>query len=239
MFKLSEPEGRMEQTALKAWVAEVFDLWESRYRTQLQHNTRELHGSARPRQQVLGDLRHIRNNLLHNGNAKRGEGGRCEILRWFSAGEPIQLRLRHVIDFLNQMGWLHQNSITFSGEQGKASSWSIYKEGEPEDPAPALVSVRPLVDLQEPDLHYRYAVSVAFENLVFGAVPMGPENEETELQAQDRAETWLKMMVNEQGDLHVPGIGTVPAANLYWDCLKGERQPGPGVWSPPVQFRKL
>ena len=238
LFRRSETDGPMEQTAFKGWVAEVYDLWESRYRTQLRHNTRELPGSIRPRQQVLGDMRHIRNNLLHNGIAKRGEAGSCEILQWFSEGERMHVRLRHVIDFLNQMGWLHQNSFTVIAEQGKASSWSIYKEGEPEEPTPALISVRPFVDPLGHDPRYRYAASIAFENLVFGAVPMGPENEETEVQAKNRTEKWLKMTVNEQGDLYIPGLATVPADELYWNALKGEQQLGPGLWSPPIQFRE-
>jgi len=150
----------------------------------------------------------------------------------------MQMRLRHVIDFLNQMGWLHQNSFTFIAEQGKTSSWHIDKEGEPEDPTPALISARPLVDLQEPDPRYRYAASIAFENLVFGTIPMGPENEETEAQAKDRTDKWLKMTVNERGDFCVPDLGTVPAARLYWNCLKGEQQSGPSIPSPWVQFRE-
>lgn len=238
LFGRSEPYGPMEQTAFKGWVAEVYDLWESRYRTQLRHNTRELPGSIRPRQRVLGDLRHIRNNLLHNGIAKRGEAGSCEILRWFSEGERMQVRLRHVIDFLNQMGWLHQGSFTVIAEQGKISSWHIDKAGEPENPTPALISVRPFVDPQEHDPRYRYAASIAFENLVFGTVPMGPENEETEAQAKDRTGKWMRMTVNERGDLCVPDLGTAPAAELYWNCLKGERQRGPGIPSPWVQFRE-
>ena len=238
LFKRSAPDGPMEQTAFKGWVAEVFDLWESRYRTQLQHNTRVLSGSFRPLQPVLGDLRHIRNNLLHNGIARRGEAGSCETLRWFSVGERMQVRLRHVIDFLNQMGWLHQDSPIFIAELGKTSSWHISKEGEPDDPTPALISVRPFVDPLEEDTRYRYAATVAFENLVFGAVPMGPENEETESQAKDRTDKWLKMTVDEQGDLYVPDLGTVPAAKLYWNCLKGEVQRGPGIPSPWIQFRE-
>ena len=234
----SAPDGTMEETAFKGWVAEVYDLWESRYRTQLQHNTRQLPGSIRPRQQVLGDLRHIRNNLLHNGIARRGEAGNCEALRWFSVGERVQVRLRHVIDFLNQMGWLQQNSLTFVAEQGKTSAWHIDKSGEVEEPTPALISARPFVDPLEPDSRFRYAASIAFENLVFGTFPMGPENGETEAQAKDRTDKWMRMTVDEQGNLHIPDLGTVPAAELYWNCLKGETQQRSGVWSPPVQFRE-
>ena len=150
----------------------------------------------------------------------------------------MQVRLRHVIDFLNQMGWLIQDSPVFLAEQGKLSIWQIHKEGEPEDPTPALISVRPLLDLREPDLRYRYAASIAFENLVFGTIPMGPENEETEAQTTEMTDNWLKMTIDEHGDLHVPNVGTVSAAEFYWNCLRGERQQGPGIPSPWVHFRQ-
>ena len=237
LYMRTAPDGSMEQAVFKGWVSDVWDLWESRYRTQLKHDIRELPGAIRPRQQVLGDLRHIRNNLLHNGIAKRGEAADCEILRWFSDGEGMQVRLRHVIDFLNQMGWLHEDSFA-SAEQRRASIWRIDREGSPGEPTPALVSVRPLVDPQEQDLRYRYAASVAFEDGVFGTTPMGPENEETGAQTKDRTRKWMKMTVNEEGDLYVPDLGSVPAAKLYRGHLKGEKLPGPGIWKPWVQFRE-
>lgn len=41
----SAPGGPMEQTAFKGWLSEVYDLWESRYRTQLKHETNILPGA--------------------------------------------------------------------------------------------------------------------------------------------------------------------------------------------------
>ena len=238
LFRRSAPDGRMEQLAFKGWIAEVFDLWESVYRTQLKHEIRELRDAIRPRQQVLGDLRHIRNNLLHNGTAKRGEAANCEILRWFTVGERMQMRLLHVFDFLNQMGWLNEDSLNFIAERGTASIWHIDRTGEPEEPPPALISVRPAVNPEQQDPRYRYEASIVFENGLFGRTPMGPEKEETEAQAKERTCKWMKMTVNEDGDLHVPGLGTVSAAELYRLHLKGEKHPAPGIWQPPVQFRE-
>lgn len=238
LFRRSAPDGQMEQVAFKGWVYEVWDLWESRYRTQLKHSARGLPGAIRPRQQVLGDLRHIRNNLLHRGIAKRGEAASCEILQWFSEGERMQVQLRHVIDFLNQMGWLQLDSPVLVVEESKVSTWHINKGGVPEEPTPALVSVRPFVDLQQQDSRYRYGASVAFENMVFGTTPMGPEHEEPEAQARDRSHKWLNMTVDERGDLCVPELGTIPSAKLYRAYLTGEMQRGSGVWTPWVQFRK-
>ena len=229
LFGRTSPGGSMERTAFNGWLYEVWNLWESRYRTQLKHEVRDLSGAIRPRQQVLGDLRHIRNNLLHNGVAKRGEAASCEILRWFAEGEKMQVRLRHVFDFLNQMGWLHEESIIFLADRGSTSRWLVDRTGEPESPPPSLISVRPLFNPEQQDPRFRYEASMVFENGVFGRTPMGPEREETEAQAKDRTRKWMTMTVSGDGNLYVPDLGTVSAAVLYRNHLKGAKQPAPGI----------
>ena len=92
LFSRTAPGGSMEQMLLKAWVIDIYSRWESMYRNQLKHENRHLRGAIRPLQQVLGDLGHIRNDLFHNGIAKRNESGRCEILRWFKVGEAGRRR---------------------------------------------------------------------------------------------------------------------------------------------------
>lgn len=238
LFERTAPDGPMEQAVFKGWVSEVYDRWESHYRTQLKHETRMLPGAIRPRQQVLGDLRHIRNNLLHNGVARQGEAASCVILRWFTDHESMQVRLRHVFDFLNQMGWLNEGISVILEGQKKMSGWYINREAGPGKPTPALISVRPLTSPEQQDPRYRYGASIVFEDGLFGLIPMGPEREETEVQAKDRELKWMKMRVNERGDLCVPGFGTSPAAALYRNILNEERRPGPGIWRPPVQFRE-
>lgn len=235
LFRRTAPGGPMEQFVFKGWVSEVWDMWESHYRTQLTDAARPLPGAIRPRQSVLGDLRHIRNNLLHHGIAKRREAASCKILRWFKEGEQMQIRMRHVFDFLNQMGWLHEGSV-FLEERGVLSVWRIDRTPDPDEPQPALISVRPLVDLEHQDPCFRYGASTVFANGVFGGNPMGLEHHETEAQANERARKWMKMTVNEHGDLYVPGLGGVPAAKLYRAHLSGEKIPGPGMWQPRVQF---
>ena len=237
LFRRTEPNGPMEQAVFRGWISDVYDQWESRYRNRLRHEISDLPGRIRPRQQVLGDLRHIRNNLLHNGVAKQGEAASCEILRWFKANKPMHVQLRHVFDFLNQMGWLSEDPVNLL-EEGKLSHWFVNRDGEAEDPPPALVSVRPLVYPEEQDPCRRYAASVVFENGLFGLFPMGPKREETAAQAKSTALKWMKMTVNEKGDLCVPGVGSASATKLYEDCIQGERRQGPGVWSPEVQFRE-
>ena len=238
LFVRTEPGGSMEQTAFNGWVVEVYSIWETSYRNQLRHDNRKIPGVIRPQNQAIGELGHIRNDLVHNGIAKPRETGRCEVLTWFSVSERIQVRMRHVIDFMNQMAWLHQGSPALVTEQGKVISWRLDKEAEPETPTPALISVRPFVNPLEQDPRYRYGASVAFENGVFGTTPMGPEHEENQAQAETRAQNWMRMTINEHGDLHVPDFGTILASDLYIDYLKGESRPGAGIPGTWTQFKE-
>lgn len=232
------PDGPMEQFLFRGWVSDVYDLWESKYRNQLDHEFGKRPGAVRPRQQVLGDLRRIRNNLIHGGVARKGGAANCEILKWFTDGEQMQVRFRHIIDFLNQMVWLSEGEFFTYEEPVTMCAWQIDRKGEPEKPTPDLISVRPIVNPKEQTPCYRYGASVAFENGVFGLVPMEFEKEETEAQEKKIAQKWKGMTVNKRGDLYVPNLITVPASKLYWNCLKGKKQPGPPVWSPAVQFRE-
>ena len=136
------------------------------------------------------------------------------------------------------MGWLSESAASLVQDGGRSSSWHIDREGEIEKPTPQMISVRPVVDPLHQDPRYRYGVCVAFENGVFGAAPTGPEREEMKAQAQTRMDRWMKTVVNGAGDLEIPDLGTVPAAELYADYLKGERGRGPGIWGPWVQFRE-
>ena len=238
LFRRTAPDGSIEQFLFKAWLCEIWDLWESHYRTQLKSTIQGLSNTIRPRQNVLGDLRHIRNNLIHRGIARRNEAASCQVLRWFTENENMQIRLRHVFDFLNQMGWLYEGSFIFLEHKGKTSSWHIYRDGKTEEPPPPLISVRPVVNPEQQDPRFRYEASVVFENGVFGRTPMGPEVEETEDQARERTRKWMTMTINEKGDLFVPDLGTVSGAQLYRTQLKGEKTPAPGIWTPSVQFRE-
>ena len=150
----------------------------------------------------------------------------------------MHLRLRHVFDFLNQMSWLTEGPAVIRDGPVKPSAWQIDRTSELELPAPALVSVRPFVNPLESDTRYRYGASIAFENGVFVTIPMGPEREETPARAKDRARKWIKMTVNEAGDLSVPGLGTVSADSLYRSALNEEKYFGAGIPGPWIQFRK-
>jgi len=144
------PGGLAEQMALKSWVAEIFDLWESRYRTGLKKDIDDRPNAIRPRHQVLGDLRRIRNNLLHSESnlAREGDAGACEILKWFAVGERMLLSFDHVLDFLNQMDWLTDHpEIVSEAPSFKMNCWRLRDRiaSASGGAQPRLVSVRPIV----------------------------------------------------------------------------------------------
>ena len=235
LIERTAPDGPLEQHVLRAWVVDVFGLWENHYRTELERSYGALPGIIRPRQDVLGDLRLIRNNLLHGGVAKGKEAADCKILRWFGEGARMQVRLRHVLDFLNQMDWLTADPVHIFDQPGppRTSRWDILREKPQEGVPPPLVSIRPLLTPDAEDPRYRYGASIAFEDGVFGRIPMGPlGGGSPQLDA-----LWQKMKMDDDGNLKVPGADAVPAGELYGLCLK-PRTRGPGVWSRWVQFRK-
>ena len=173
----ARPYGPMMQTVFRGWVAEVCDLWESVYRLRLDELINahgELLGQERD---VLNELSQVRNNLLHGGMALEGEAGSLRRLQWFKPGERMRMQFWHVLDFLNQIGWLKENDVLILEEdqEPKTSRWHVEREHELENTAPQLISVRPLIDLEAKDPMYRYGVGVAFENGVFGNVPFGFE----------------------------------------------------------------
>lgn len=108
----------VEQLAYRGWVEEVYALWESPHRADLKLAC-EVEGELanalnpelkfiRPRVTPMGDLRHIRNDLVHKGGvASADETGKCQVLKWFEPGEKILLNTDHVLDFLHHMGMLN------------------------------------------------------------------------------------------------------------------------------------
>jgi hypothetical protein len=236
------PGGLAEQMLYKSWVSEIFGLWENRYRSKLEWYSGGVPGVIRPRHQVLGDLRLIRNNLLHSqSNLSTREGaGSCEILSWFATGEAMQLSFDHVLDFLNQMDWLvDQPQVIGESPDIKFNYWRIDGQAvlSRGNPQPRLVSVRPIVGEDgEPEI-FRYGASVAFSDGVFGRLAMGiPFGEASAL--NDRL--WNRLTVGSDGyTLTLPGTDIrCPSASIHEACLsKSNRVEGPGPWSRPFQIK--
>lgn len=228
----TRPYGPMMQTVFRGWFAEVFDLWQSVYQLRLSASIDADGEFLRQERHVLKEFGQVRNNLLHGGVARDGEAGSLRRLQWFKPGERMRMQFWHVLDFLNQMGWLMEHDILILEEdrEPRASRWHVERDHELEKAAPKLVSVRPLIDLEADDPMYRYGVGVAFENGVFGNVPFGFEEAiDPATPLHERIRTWQAIRIGDGGNLLIPGVATVSGLDLYRGCLA---EPGnaPGNW---------
>jgi len=97
-------EGTAAQLAYKGWFVLIAGLWE-RFR-----KATPLHSKDGPfpyglEARLYGDWQKIRNDVLkNNGVASKRNSARCEVLKWFVAGETIRFKLDHVLEFLHHMG---------------------------------------------------------------------------------------------------------------------------------------
>ena len=70
--------GTAARIAFKGWFLEVYGIWEYDYRQKLKNEHRVV-GDFSPELDALGDMRLIRNDLLHNrGVATSGSKGKCK-----------------------------------------------------------------------------------------------------------------------------------------------------------------
>lgn len=230
-----KPEGEVEQMAFKGWIQQIYCIWEDRHRKLLKKafGGRDILLET----SVMGDFRRIRNDLIHNGVASKERVGKCEILKWFKPGDPIILGMRHVFDFLNQMGFLD-------------SYWILKpetKKSNDKKPLPKLISIRPLIDndLEQAgsipfskEKHYRYVVSVVFENGVFCNVPFIDCIEA--LSTEEKDKLFKKVEIDENGNLSFPNGCNIQASSLYDACIlchSGQGQAGKGIPGPPLRLK--
>ena len=162
------PSGAAAQIAYKGWIAEMYGLWEHRYRLELEASLGK--DAIPPEMDALGDLREIRNDLLHSGTASAARCRKCSTLKWFKPGERMVFDTRHVLDFLNQIGVLSLRSA--HGDSGSCLLETYRDRNEllSWSPTPRLVSVRTHNDGKEADPPYK-PVTVVFDNGVFANVP--------------------------------------------------------------------
>ncbi len=158
--------GETEQLAFTGWIEEVYNtIWEGQYRSQLKEAIKsEGVVFERVGLQALGDIRLIRNDLVHNRRiAKRS--AKCEFLKWFDEGDRMSLRMAHVFDFLNHMGLLPGRRPSISTDFSVVS-WTptVSEEDLLRRPAPSIVSVR-VTFLREEEAGPNYYGAIAiFEN---------------------------------------------------------------------------
>lgn len=85
----------------RQWIVGVFTGWEHEYRPRLATAYGCDEGALT--HNVLGDLRHMRNDVVHHhGVATAANTGRCRTLRWCNVGDEIMVRSPEVADFMRQ-----------------------------------------------------------------------------------------------------------------------------------------
>ena len=95
------------------------------------------------------------------------------MLKWFKPGDQIALGMRHVFDFLNQVGMM--SSFPIARTDGAVAKWAVYpfmEDALRSKSKPAIVSLRASMDRQLADGSTRHAVSVVFENGIFVNIPV-------------------------------------------------------------------
>ena len=164
-------DGRLAQLAYRGWVAMVAGAWE-RYRKRPPYGGKDCGLPMGMQAGVFGDLQKIRIDVLKNGAvAAKGAEGRCEVLKWFAAGEPMVFKLDHVIEFLNLIALLPTKNLVFTDNDGKGRMILAWHAKENQAPPPwrnppyRVVSASPFIDRVEdagPESDHGLFVRLAF-----------------------------------------------------------------------------
>ena len=232
------PNGAAAQMAYTGWIAETYALWENRNRNELQASF-AADDAIRPELDAFGDLRHIRNDLLHNnGIASAEQAQKCVVLKWFRQGDRMVLGTRHVLDFLNQTGVLslpialnaasHSCVLSVFLDKDSLLQWS---------PEPRLISVRTHgADNPETDLYK--AVTVVFDNGLFSNVPFEVDDTRRRAVLGDAS-------IRSDGSALVFADGTTVASRGIYEAVvagncdpHGDGRPRLPVTGPPIRFRR-
>ena len=235
-------EGEVERLAYKGWVEQLYFLWESRFRNELR---RPLGGSdaIRPETDAFGDFRRIRNDLIHNnGIASEEHSGKCIVLKWFKPGEQTVLGMRHVFDFLNQIGFLNKPGGLLG--DGSLANWRFFPHMEGAmagRPAPWIVSIRTSMSHAREDGSSVHVVSVVFENGVFVNVPVDYEPDGRTL--RERIDFIDRTFIDSDGNVRFANGDTKDRAILYTEAVaaqfgKGPKIEGVDIYGPLIRFKR-
>ena len=235
-------EGEVEQMAFKGWVEELYFAWES-YSRNLLKDSLEGPGVIRPEADVLGDFRHIRNDLIHNnGVASEDETGKCTLLRWFQPGQGIVLGVGHVFDLMNHLGFMAGSPVAL--DDGASAAWTLLPERGEElysNPAPRVVSFRTVMDHEAEDGSSWHVVSLVFEDGIYVHLPVQYDLPGTSI--EQRIEMHGRTRLDEDGNLHFVNGMVVPREEQYRGALavllgRGVKIEGLGMLGAAVRFRK-
>lgn len=174
--------GDVEQLAYRGWVVGLYALWENPSRGDLKRaceTEMELANALNPELKFvhpqvtpMGDLRRIRNDIVHKGAvASVEETGKCQVLKWFKPGEQIVLNTDHVLDFLNHAGFLCSTGtfrlvLNEDGAPVGCVSWwfPFFESVLKRNSAVRIVSVRTEVDTARDSTELLCLFSIVYSN---------------------------------------------------------------------------
>ncbi|MFZ2209219.1 MAG: hypothetical protein WAV22_11180 [Porticoccaceae bacterium] len=82
-----DKSGTDSQLAAQAMIAFTYHIWEEKYRGSLTNNAGvPIHDTN---SDIMGDLRLIRNSIIHNKGVADAGVARCKVLKHFEQGQPI------------------------------------------------------------------------------------------------------------------------------------------------------
>ena len=240
---LLKREGETEQLAFKGWIEQIYNCtWESQYRNELKDSF-EGPDIIQPQTDPIGDLRMVRNDLIHNGGVASAEStGKCRVLKWFEPGDSIILGMRHVFDFLNQMAFLSTNP-GFLGD-GSVAHWTVFpgmEDAIANKPIPKLASLRTSFNKELEGGSTWHVMSIVFENGVFVSIPVDYAANGRPL--KERIEFINKTCIDGDGNVRFPNGSVKDRRSLYREAVnalfhKGPKIDGIGIPGPWFRFRK-
>ena len=150
--------------------------------------------------------------------------------------------MRHVFDFLNQVGFMNPvGGFVAGGAHARWSSIHLKENDLKKGAVPKLVSVRVSLDRMQDDGSAYYAITVVFENGVFCNVPIheGP----SEIAWPEWREYVQTTGIDVGGNLRLANGRMLNRESLYHDCVEGFLNPGPAPdgmqgYGPWYKFRR-
>ena len=254
MFEITQRSGRAEQLGYKGWITEVYGCWEDRYRDKLRDALRALpmiSDTIRPEVDVLGDLRHIRNDIVHNGGVASEEHmGKCSVLRWCSPGQKIILDITHVFDVLHQLHLTNSTSAHTrkmpDGTLGMAL-WSPPSIEALRQRQPKIASMRSRIDNRFDTEEFCVVLDLMYSNGISGSIAFQVWQTEMEASEEELRRLAKEATVTSDGnDVVVPGLVDMSVSESYRLIVEGLERPDEverthvmdgGAASPPIKFR--
>ena len=238
-FDAKEIQRDREQLAYRGWIDSIYQTWEEKRNKMkklipgLKHDVID---------QVMGDIRLIRNTLIHcNGvvgkkgckilGGPKSEG--CKILKWFRKGDKIVLEMHHVLDIMHHMGLLRCQSMQFYTQDSSPPSPKKHIWGLIENRNLILKSYqRKIVSVIPVELtNDEYMIKVLFDNGVFGW--FSSNNFPTDL--RKKIKSWQDIKIYK-GNLKFDSNNNkiVDASTIYKSIIKRFPQIDPIIKSPSI-----